>query len=954
MTVDFAGFAPAPALSLGYRLEQGLTAALHHATAPVSLVTWAGMLLGMLFALGVVLYRRTRTVYRVISTAVIASMLSVTLMTNTQIRLYAVAQAARQSEQEARQAQAENRTAAAEQLRAPSVAPHTDPLAAADLQAALAVDASTDPYFDPSCASDPDGDIDGDTLTNLQECLVGTLVDNADTDQDGLADNLEVAGHSYNGQVWYLDPLNADTNNDGIADGKEWHLDGDGNGAPDDTDGDGTPDIWDDDNDGDGIRDNLDLSAYAHTKGTRTFTGANPLELTLDNIVSNELTKVEFQLIPTNPEHLWYTNNVFDWPVNDRQGQIQDADGLTFYDVDKTLDPSPNDDGDIRMAPMLEIEINGGRETLPSDDVLAQLGISVLEVVTGTQYAVYAPVQLVTDSTGEANVGFYSRMYYQPTGAWGEAHKVRLVWAIQALNDTCTTFDNGICSTYDPDGMNQLQIVQTYDDDWFLTGMMVTEEHNADIALVYEDPAVTAQTYADKDEPFYFDTLFGLMDGLDKTLLAGADCQPGYAGPGDPDGTDTCVPDGKRDMTIDALQTRFDHRTNSGISAQKRWNLPNVLTVERNSYESLDLGMLDTTITRTVQLLDEVFTGPATQSTITPTIMLAFEQTYRAVNMDEALGGTPNLAWSGNGLTVNLPQSGDNAVTLDTMASVKWTPYAYDPATGWSAADIYAFYDTLTAQMGDSFTDISDPEEASTYATMANLTYLSGYNGASSLVQTGDVIVSYSYQQPDKPLSIVLVADGGKVVKQVVSRSYTYGPQLVELVQEYEVWSYSVRLYEDVPTADVSATAFLKMKVYSWWQDMGASDLLVGVVGIFLTVAAVTFWIVSASTHSTTVRQIATDGLAVSIGTLLLALGTIKPILKVIKIATTIADLDDVGFGLALFNTLTDASSVIGVNKVLPLIGFLFPSASHWVCSSMPRAGTICTRAWSPTTNWWR
>ncbi|MEZ4554951.1 MAG: hypothetical protein R2854_00610 [Caldilineaceae bacterium] len=144
------------------------------------------------------------------------------------------------------------------------------------------------------------------------------------------------------------------------------------------------------------------------------------------------------------------------------------------------------------------------------------------------------------------------------------------------------------------------------------------------------------------------------------------------------------------------------------------------------------------------------------------------------------------------------------------------------------------------------------------------------------------------------------------------------------------------------------------MKVYSWWQDMGASDLLVGVVGIFLTVAAVTFWIVSASTHSTTVRQIATDGLAVSIGTLLLALGTIKPILKVIKIATTIADLDDVGFGLALFNTLTDASSVIGVNKVLPLIGFLFPSASHWVCSSMPRAGTICTRAWSPTTNWWR
>ncbi|MEZ4610958.1 MAG: hypothetical protein R2838_12075, partial [Caldilineaceae bacterium] len=89
MTVDFAGFGPAPVLSLGYRLEQDLTAVLRHVTAPVSLVTLAGTLLGMLFALGVVLYRRTRTVYRVISTAVIASMLSVTLMTNTQIRLYA-------------------------------------------------------------------------------------------------------------------------------------------------------------------------------------------------------------------------------------------------------------------------------------------------------------------------------------------------------------------------------------------------------------------------------------------------------------------------------------------------------------------------------------------------------------------------------------------------------------------------------------------------------------------------------------------------------------------------------------------------------------------------------------------------------------------------------------------------------------------------------------------------
>ena len=34
---------------------------------------------------------------------------------------------------------------------------------------------SSSPYFDSSCETDPGNDNDGDSLTNLEECLIGTL-----------------------------------------------------------------------------------------------------------------------------------------------------------------------------------------------------------------------------------------------------------------------------------------------------------------------------------------------------------------------------------------------------------------------------------------------------------------------------------------------------------------------------------------------------------------------------------------------------------------------------------------------------------------------------------------------------------------------------------------------------------------------------------------------------------
>jgi hypothetical protein len=134
----------------------------------------------------------------------------------------------------------------------------------------------------------------------------------------------------------------------------------------------------------------------------------------------------------------------------------------------------------------------------------------------------YVPLQLVSDGGRENNVAFSGRMLYQATGLWQNAHNVRLVWTIQMLNDVCKTFEDDICSEYS--AYNQLQVVQTYYDDWFLTGLTVTEDHSVDIALVYEDPAAVANEPDDFGAPLYLDTLYGLLYGLDRSFVAGRDC----------------------------------------------------------------------------------------------------------------------------------------------------------------------------------------------------------------------------------------------------------------------------------------------------------------------------------------------------------------------------------------------------------------------------------------------
>lgn len=68
----------------------------------------------------------------------------------------------------------------------------------------------------------PNGDLDGDTVSNLLEFQHSTRADKKDTDGDGLNDNVETkSGAWFNASNTGTDPLNFDTDGDGLSDGVE-------------------------------------------------------------------------------------------------------------------------------------------------------------------------------------------------------------------------------------------------------------------------------------------------------------------------------------------------------------------------------------------------------------------------------------------------------------------------------------------------------------------------------------------------------------------------------------------------------------------------------------------------------------------------------------------------------------------------------------------------------------
>jgi hypothetical protein len=214
----------------------------------------------------------------------------------------------------------------------PAFSTYQNPLREALFQPRLTTE---DPIFDG-----PDADRDG--LPDAIEIVWTTNPNNPDSDGDGLLDGEEVqrcpdrkiglvnnllTGANVNAPGC-ANPKVADTDGDGILDGVECP-----NGVCINSRGTGDPDVFVIDNDGDGFIGSFDLLPNTVLGKGAPFNAANPFNLQIDNLNADKSVFVEFQIRPTNANHIGFGQSVLDWPTGDSEGQIQRRITSTFADV---------------------------------------------------------------------------------------------------------------------------------------------------------------------------------------------------------------------------------------------------------------------------------------------------------------------------------------------------------------------------------------------------------------------------------------------------------------------------------------------------------------------------------------------------------------------------------------------------------------------------------------------
>lgn len=708
------------------------------------------LLIATLFAFVVLLIysRRTRPMQMAVIALIIVTQVVGPVLNSYTSANYFEAQAAKAATAKDNQAEAQSDRAMREKLGKVAFNPRLSPLnsgkqspeiTSASFATGLQAPASSLHAAPASQAmtSDTGLDTDGDGLTDFVEERIGTSSVISDTDSDGLNDKIEVNGFLFGGQRWYTNPEVADSNGDGLGDALEWGLNADGSLRTTllDSDGDGFPDLFDLDNDGDGVPDNKDLSPFA--KGGAAYSEATPLQLIVNNLTAGKPTFVEFQIRPQDEKQLWFAYNVLDWP-QDSAGQMRDVDGKTYADVaaNSRLTPVASEtNGDMKAVPMLEIRMPAASANLPPQEELTPFNISINNLSADGQTKVaYVPLSIVTDEKTGQRVAFSGQMRYLPTGSWLSAHQVRLAWVVQALVDMpCDPADSAqVAQGCQADGYihNVAQPIHTYYGNWSLTGLAVREDHGASMALVYEDPAVD-------DKPKSDDALWALSFVLDHHFVLGRDDNG----------------DGRRDLTLDDMATRFD-RDNNPSEAQ-RMDVPNILQVEKQSYPTLNQAVAFTAMTETVKILNNVFKPLVTADrTRKPLLLFAQENTMRALTLD-AVGSGGYVVQNGGALTLDLAPANQPAQTASVTAGLKWMAYCA-PATGdvtfqpcapdqyWDELDTR--YASLPLEAGET-----DPLLGFGRLMMAQLYYMGFSTGYQGTVQDGQRILSgvYSLQGED-------------------------------------------------------------------------------------------------------------------------------------------------------------------------------------------------------------
>ena len=441
-------------------------------------------------------------------------------------------------------------------------------------------------------------------------------------------------------------------------------------------------------------------------------------------------------------------------PTEHSRGRgILEVDGKTFADLAAAQGRTAglNESfGDMKLVPMLEIRLPAVGANLPPQSALTPYNISVQNLVAdGSQKVAYIPLSIVTDEQSGQRVAFTARMNYLPTGAWPNAHNVRLAWVLQMLTDLPCDRKNAqdVANGCAADNYihNAPQVVQTYYDDFTLTGLNVSEQHSAKTALIYEDPAVDPNK---KDDV----ALTALSHGLDQSFLSARDADN----------------NGVRDVDINEIARRFERTSNSGVSSEQRWGLDapatNILKVERHDYPSFDQAAIFTAMTDTVGILNSKFNAAwASDNTLKPTIAYAYETQSRAMGLDESPinGNRGYVRLSPNGVAIDMQPVAWAPIELNTMVELKWTHYC---RTG-SSWDICAG-DTYWSELDSRYaanplpSEATDPEAAAGSIIILQLYNLQLSKGLNRVVQRGSQLISGQFANENDAQTAAYVRAG--------------------------------------------------------------------------------------------------------------------------------------------------------------------------------------------------
>ena len=240
--------------------------------------------------------------------------------------------------------------------------------------------------------------------------------------------------------------------------------------------------------------------------------------------------------------------------------------------------------------------------------MLSPYGITAHDESRGGVPAVvaYVPLNVVTDDTGGGKSAFQSHMLYWVGGnsAWVEPQQMRIIWLVQMLTDACAdgapTWDeyvedhpdatqeefdaafNAYCAANRT--VDEIVPVQIYDESWHLAGLTVREDHGLDVAVSYVNPDLPT---------FNDDPLWTLSWGLGQQFVPQRDCETKDTiwndtdpNPNDDD-ADSCLADGKRDLTAFLSAPTTDHSAHtignstikqrfditSTVPANQRWGI---------------------------------------------------------------------------------------------------------------------------------------------------------------------------------------------------------------------------------------------------------------------------------------------------------------------------------------------------------------------------------------------